>query len=97
LAYMSDLWGVVFGYLYRRYDWHLTGLVETFELGRLRRSLRRARASKNLKVFAPEPISNLDEQVDAILAKIHEQGSESLTERERSILQKASEQAKNRL
>lgn len=39
----------------------------------------------------------LDTKVDAILIKIHEQGSESLTEEERAILVKASERAKNRI
>ena len=38
----------------------------------------------------------LDAKVDAILAKIHEQGSESLTESERAVLAKASERYKNR-
>jgi len=97
VAYLSELWGIGFGYCYRRFNWHLTRIAEIFDLSRLQRKLRRASTARTLKVFHPEPTSNLDEQVDAILAKIHEQGSESLTERERSILQTASERAKNRL
>ena len=96
VAYLSELWGVAFGYLYRRLDLHFTGFLETVDPRRIRRAIRQAAASRRLKVFQPEPMTNLDEQVDAILAKIHEQGSESLTERERAILQKASDQAKNR-
>jgi membrane associated rhomboid family serine protease len=97
MAYLSNLWGIAFGYCYRKFDWHLTGMVDWLNPERLRKSMRRARASRKLKVFTPEPSANLDEQVDAILAKIHEQGSESLTERERAVLQQASERAKNRL
>ena len=97
IAYMSGLWGIGFGYLYRRFNWHFSDMMEWFDLRKLQQFIRRAKAGRRLKVYAPEPMTNLDEQVDAILAKIHEQGSESLTDRERSILQKASEQAKNRL
>lgn len=96
MAYMSSLWTIAFTHLYHHYRWRLSGIEDMFDLQRLRRSLRRAGTKRTLKVFQPEPASNLDEQVDAILAKIHEHGSESLTERERAILQKASEQAKNR-
>ena len=97
VAYMSELWGAAFGYLYRQQRWHLSSIGDFFDVSRLRRTIRRASTARNLKVFQPEVSSNLDEQVDAILAKIHEQGSESLTERERSILQRASDRAKNRL
>jgi DNA-binding CsgD family transcriptional regulator len=38
----------------------------------------------------------MDEQVDAILAKIHEHGEASLTDRERTILKQASERYKQR-
>lgn len=97
VAYTSELWGIAFGYLYRRMNWKLSEFADMFDFRRLQRSIRRANTARNLRVFQPEPTTNLDEQVDAILAKIHEHGSESLTERERAILQKASEQAKNRL
>ena len=97
IAYLSVLWGCAFGFLYRRYDWHLAAIGDWVNLPSVMKSIKRARAARRLKVYAPEPASNLDEQVDAILAKIHEKGSESLTDRERSILQKASEKAKNRL
>ena len=97
IAYMSDLWGMVFAYLYRRQKWRFERFAELLNFQKLRRSVRRATTARNLKVFQPEPVSNLDDQVDAILAKIHESGFESLTDRERGILQRASEQAKNRL
>jgi membrane associated rhomboid family serine protease len=97
MAFMSNLWAIGFTHLYHHYRWRLSAIEDMFDFQRLRRTVRRAGTRRTLKVFQPEPASNLDEQVDAILAKIHEQGSESLTERERAILQKASEQAKNRM
>lgn len=97
VAYTAEIWAIAFAYLYRRLNWRLSEFQNMLDVGRMRRSIRRAGTARTLKVFHPEPATNLEEQVDAILAKIHEQGSESLTERERAILQKASEQAKNRL
>ncbi len=97
VAYMSELWAIAFAYLYRIQNWRLASIGEAFDLSGWRKALRRTATARTLKVFQPEPTGNLDEQVDAILAKIHEQGSESLTERERAILQRASAQAKNRL
>jgi len=97
MAYMSNLWGIAFGYLYRRMKWQLSDIERFFDFGRMRQSVRRATTARNLKVYQPESTINLEEQVDAILAKIHAQGSESLTERERAVLQQASDQAKNRL
>lgn len=97
VAYGSQIWGVAFGYLYRRMNWRLSRFEDLFDFQRMQKSMRKASTARTLKVFHPEPTANLDEQVDAILAKIHEHGSESLTDRERSILQKASERAKNRL
>ena len=97
VAYMSELWGTAFGYLYRIQNWRLASIGDLFDLSRWRRTVRRASTARTLKVYHPEAPANLDEQVDAILAKIHEHGSESLTDRERAILQRASDQAKHRL
>ncbi len=97
VAYTAEIWNILFAYLYRRMNWRLSAIAELLDLRKIQKSMRRVTTARTLKVFQPEPMTNLDEQVDAILAKIHERGSESLTDRERSILQKASEQAKNRL
>ena len=94
---MSELWGAAFGYFYRMQKLRLSAIEDYLNLAQWRRSIRQTTTSRTLKVFHPESNANLDEQVDAILAKIHEHGSESLTERERAILQRASDQAKHRL
>jgi hypothetical protein len=97
VAHTSHLWGIVFGYLYYKQNWNLSRLVDRINLSGFVNRVRIARKSRKFKVYRPEPIEpNLDEQVDAILAKIHEHGSESLSDRERSILQKAADRAKSR-
>ena len=96
VAYLTQLWSAAFAYSYYHFHWRLAGFVDYLDVQKLRRSMRQMSTRSSLKVVRSEPISDLDEQVDAILAKIHEQGSESLTDRERAILQKASERAKSR-
>ena len=52
------------------------------------------RRKPKLRVYEPEQRVSLDRQVDEILAKIHEQGEASLTDRERKTLQEASRRYK---
>lgn len=94
-AHTAHLGGVLFGFLYFRWDMQITRWWDQAIRGiRLRRKNR-----GNLKIYAPntQPESSLDEQVDRILQKISEQGEASLTARERNILTQASRQLrKNR-
>ncbi len=93
----SHLCGIAFGYLYRHFDWHLSGLWERIDPSRWRRAWRRTSTQRKLRVFEPPPdAEDLEGKVDAILAKIHEQGSDSLTDVERAVLTRASEKIKNR-
>jgi membrane associated rhomboid family serine protease len=96
IAHAAHLLGILFGWMYRRYHWHLTGWLDRLSVRRWPRRWRQTRTQKKLKVFDPEPEPDLDAEVDRILAKIHEHGSGSLTEREQSILTRASQQYKNR-
>ncbi|QDV30463.1 Rhomboid protease GluP [Planctopirus ephydatiae] len=88
VAHPAHLLGVAFGWAYFHFNWKITGLLNIFESLQERWKVYRAR--KRLKVFSPEPSSPLEEDVDRILAKIHEQGEASLTPKEREILTKAS-------
>ena len=97
LAYASSVLSIAFALLYRRFDWHLAGVLELFSPTKWRRTLRSRAARQQLRVFQPHGESeDLDGKVDSILAKIHEQGSDSLTDAERAILTRASEKLKNR-
>lgn len=88
--------GIVFGWLYRRSGWHLSEWFDFSFLHSWRRRLRRNQAQKSFRVYDPEPEADLEGELDRILAKIHDQGSASLTEREQAILTRASQQYKNR-
>lgn len=96
VAHTAHLIGVLFGWLYRRFEWRLTDWFSLAPLQRWPKRWRQAQAKKTLRVYDPEPEPDLDVEVDRILAKIHEHGSGSLTEREQSILTRASQQYKNR-
>ncbi len=89
-AHCVHVGGLLFGFLYFRSAMHLTRWWDQFA-GRI--SMKRRNKGK-LRIFAPPtaPESNLDFQVDQILAKISREGEASLTARERNILTQASKQ-----
>lgn len=98
LAYASTVLSVVFALAYRHFHWHLSSLTNAIDPAAWKRSWRNRAARRRLRVYDPTPeVDNLETKVDAILIKIHEQGSESLTDAERAVLVKASERAKNRV
>lgn len=91
----AHLSGAAFAYLYKHFDWHLSGFV--LDTSKLRMVWKRASASRRLRVYQPAvETEELEGKVDAILAKIHEHGSESLTESERALLARASDKYKKR-
>jgi membrane associated rhomboid family serine protease len=92
VAFTAHLGGAFFGLLYYLAGWSITGKL----LGNSRGGWPKRRS--HLRVHAPddEPDDGLTSQVDAILQKIQEQGQDSLTSRERRILEEASQQYKQR-
>eukprot|EP00456_Euglypha_rotunda_P071348 TRINITY_DN636_c0_g1_i6.p1 TRINITY_DN636_c0_g1~~TRINITY_DN636_c0_g1_i6.p1 ORF type:complete len:195 (+),score=33.93 TRINITY_DN636_c0_g1_i6:54-638(+) len=87
--------GAGFAFLYKHYDWHLDGIWRG--VTGWRKWLRGRAVSSQLRVFEPAPIAEeLESKVDAILAKIHEQGSESMTDAERATLEKASQRERSK-
>lgn len=98
VGHAAHLIGIVFGFAYRHYDWRLAGWLDFSVLQSLPRRWRQSRTKRTIRVYDEEPPSatDIDTEVDRILAKITEQGSGSLTDREQAILTKASQQYKNR-
>jgi hypothetical protein len=97
LAYASSVLSIAFALLYRRFEWRLDAVAGQFSPATWRRAWRTRTARRTLRVFQPpSEAEDLEGKVDAILAKIHEQGSDSLTDAERAILTRASEKIKNR-
>ncbi len=87
VAYTAHLGGALFAFLYWRGGWKLQNWMPgNFSLPRLK---KRA----DLRIHEPEQVSlETDERVDEILKKIQDQGQDSLTWRERRILEKASKE-----
>lgn len=94
VAHSAHVGGLAFGYLYYRFQWRLENLLSGLSGFKLKRVVRRG---PKLKIYEPKARKeNLDARVDEILAKIHEQGESSLTDKERSILTEASQRYKDR-
>ena len=94
-AHSAHLGGMIFGWLYFRWQMRFTTWWDRF--AKRTSSTMKVRKS-GLKVYHPDtqPEADLRARVDTILAKISDQGEDSLTNRERRILKQASEQLKRR-
>lgn len=93
VAHGAHLGGMLYGFLYKYYDWRWDRLTAGWSS--MRRRVRAARS--NVKLYRPpEEPANFDEQVDTILAKIHREGEASLTQAERDTLTRASRKYKDR-
>jgi membrane associated rhomboid family serine protease len=99
VASAAHLGGLLFGYLYFRLGWRLSRWLV---------APARPRAKPKLRLYDPEPEpprptsarrladEHLEAQVDAILEKIARVGMAGLTDSEREILQKASDEIRRR-
>ena len=84
VAWEAHLAGAAFGFLYYKFNWNF----EKLQFGGFSKMLR---SSPKLRVHNPDQTDDqLKGQADSILAKINEQGEESLTAKERKILNKYS-------
>jgi len=96
IAHSAHLGGLAFGFFYCKYNIRLERLLGRFRRPRLDRIVGPRRKFKIYQPTHEGPRENLDQQVDAILDKIHRQGEESLTKQERETLKDASQRYKNR-
>lgn len=97
VAHGAHLGGMLYGFLYKFYDFRWDRLTAGWT--GFRRKVRAARS--NVKIYSPpddhrEEPANLDAQVDAILGKISREGEASLTDAERDVLKAASRKYKDR-
>jgi membrane associated rhomboid family serine protease len=96
VAHAAHLGGLAFGFLYWKFNLRLERGWQRLPFRGLGALLTRR---SHLRVYAPpqeKPHDELDSRLDAILEKIHAQGSNSLTEEEREILVAASKRYRNR-
>ena len=91
VAFTAHLGGALFAYLYFRNRWKLSNWLPQGG------SLPSFRSGPKLRIHDPEvQESKTDDQVDRILRKIQAEGQESLTWKERRILEKASKQYRDK-
>jgi membrane associated rhomboid family serine protease len=98
VAHAAHLGGLLFGFLYKRYDLRIDRLISDSGLRQLVRSSTRSRAK--VRLYRPPEEGgkqvDLDRRVDEILAKITAQGESSLSDAEREVLKEASRRYKGR-
>lgn len=102
VAHSAHLSGLLYGYLFKRFDLRYGRLLGGWSWPKMKRAVRTAttRKPENVRLYNPPqeavPTPDLKLRVDEILAKISSQGESSLTESEREILKEASRRFKKR-
>jgi membrane associated rhomboid family serine protease len=102
VAHAAHLGGLLYGFLYKRFDLRFTRLLADWSWPQLTRKVRTATKHRPEHVRLYEPpqekaaSADLNRRVDEILAKISAQGESSLTESEREVLKEASRRYKKR-
>ncbi len=93
IAHSAHLGGLLFGYLYYRFQWRLTNLFGNWKKPDFSRTFG---ARRKIKIYAPPENVSDSSEIDAILEKISNEGMDSLTKKERKTLEKASKEANRR-
>lgn len=93
VAYTAHLGGAAFALAYFNFHWNLGNIVRPAV------AWIKTRSRPPLKVFKPddgppEPVT--EDEVDRILTKIHREGENSLTAKERRVMEKASREYRQR-
>jgi hypothetical protein len=103
IATSAHLGGAAFAYAYYKLHWRITSLWPSIQNWRQQRSRPRLRIHREEEVREPVGITarppvdeHLEAEMDAILEKISRTGKESLTDREREVLLRASEIYRNK-
>lgn len=103
VAHAAHLGGLAFGFAYWKWNWKLEPLLDRFpKPGKRSRGAPAPRPVLRSKVNLPsksaEPkVSKSEEQkIDALLEKINQKGLQSLTDKERKLLEKASQDIRKR-
>lgn len=97
IAHAAHLGGLGFGFAYKYFGLRLDGL---FDFKAASGWAARWKRRRKLRIYdpaaQPKQGTDLEAEVDRILAKIHEQGEASLTDKERRILKDASRKYRDR-
>ncbi len=89
--------GAAFAFLYWRLGWNLgRGVPGFLRFDSLRRAMKRSPRLRVHHEDTPRSGPSIDEQADRLLDKVHREGEESLTNRERRILEEYSRRMRQR-
>jgi membrane associated rhomboid family serine protease len=101
IAFAAHLGGAAFGFLYFKYQWRILNLLPSGRQWKLSRPQPRLRVYREEREPEPAPVevnaarplpdSQLEAELDAVLAKVARHGKSSLSEREQQVLLRASE------
>ena len=94
VAHAAHLGGLLFGYLYYKFQWRFERLFRNFKLPDMKSSSSRSGLISRGNLKLNEPPENIDAKVDEILQKISRSGEASLTDQERKVLKPASRRYK---
>lgn len=95
IAFVVHLVGLAFAFVYYRYHWRLTGVLEAIASQKPRLKIRRP--PPRPEEDSDETGDAMEEEIDRILEKISLYGEASLTRRERRILMDAARRYRDRL
>ncbi len=94
VAYAAHLAGFGFGFVYYRFGWNIGRMLPAgFSVSRILKRQPRLRVHRP---SADQESDRTSSEVDRILAKIHNEGEDSLTKKERRILEDASRRYQQR-
>ena len=96
VAHAAHLGGAAYGIVYKLYDLRFSRLFAgrfTFPKFRFSEMFRRR---PRVRMHIPPEDQDLDHEVDRVLEKISREGSDSLTDQERHLLDRASRHYKHR-
>jgi hypothetical protein len=93
IAHAAHLGGLAFGFVYWKFDLRLDQYWDRIQLGKWQPK-RQVRPKATIEHPAKR---RLEQELDAVLQKLHEEGLESLTEHERNVLQQASARFREKL
>ena len=96
VAHSAHLGGVLFGFLYWRFGVSLTGWFSKMKVKERWKEHKVKNNAAGLRVHRPEESDEFGDRVDEILEKISREGEESLTDKERAFMMKASGEYKKR-
>jgi len=97
IAFTAHLGGTAFALLYHYRGWRLSRWVPSeWSMPSFKRKPKLRVHSAEMDDAADEPPGSFDEDVNRVLAKISEQGQDSLTSKERRLLEQASQEYKRR-